>query len=120
MTTSSPTGADDMTLVLERLELAALDAALALVEHEELDRGERLANMRLLHRDGSPWLECSAVVTTLPHTATATALDELARTELEHARVVRLALWRRTCDVYRLDEHGAVEDDPIYRLEDDA
>lgn len=107
-----------LVLVLERRELAAFEAALALVEHE-LGDGERLANMRLAHRYGSPWLECAAVVTTLPRTTI--AFDELAehaRAEVEHARVVRLALWRRTGDVYRLDEHGAVGEDPIYRPED--
>ena len=97
-------GESDLRIVATLRELAAVCAVL----HE---LGLDTANVMLTQRDGSPWLEIDAVAA--PEQAL--TLGETARFALDHGGVVSLALWRYTLAVYRIDEHGAVEDDPVWR-----
>lgn len=107
------------TLGDEDLRMAASTAELRVVARL-LDH-ERLAGYAMLtQRDGSPWLEVSVAVP---------AHDEsrsTVRPELDHlpdptdrvaglgpCGVFRFAIWRYTGKAYRVDAHGAVEDDPI-------
>lgn len=70
------------------------------------------AILRLVHRDGSPWIE----FTTVPIDRTARAWDEHVAARAIH-RPLRFALWRYTLAVYRIGSDGAVEDDPIWTPE---
>jgi hypothetical protein len=69
---------------------------------------------RIVHRDGSPWIEIS--VACGPERPPAT-LDEAERLAIlsrpDGYRVERFALWRYTLRLYRIGPDGAVEDDPI-------
>lgn len=112
-----PLGESDMVIALDHDELIALAGALATVA-SELAPDERLGTMRVLQREGSPWIELDVVVTTQtrearPYDVQASGFREYVRRELAAARVVKLALWRYTLDVYFVDSDGAVRDDPI-------
>lgn len=97
-------GPGDLRIVLTDFEMrCALDAL------EEL--GMVNANVMLTQRDGSPWVEIDAVAQ-LPANLAFADVEEIAALAEGAARLV---LWRYTGAVYRLDEHGAVEDDPIWR-----
>ena len=98
-------GADDLCIVLSRRELDAIAAALRALELDD-------AQLRIVARDGSPWIELD-VVTVSEHLDA--PFGELVRVVLEQTSSRRLALWRYTCAVYELDEHGAVPDEPIWR-----
>lgn len=101
----SPLGIDDLCLVLSRRELDAIADAL-----DGLGLGD--AQLRLVHRDGSPWIELDVVE--VPERYVVAFHERVQRLGRERASR-RFALWRYTGAVYELDEHGAVPDDPIYR-----
>jgi hypothetical protein len=66
--------------------------------------------LRIVHRDGSPWIE--ATVVRLDREARAWS-DSLGAAAI--GEPVELALWRYTLAVYRVGADGAVEDDPFWR-----
>jgi hypothetical protein len=76
---------DELRFTVTPAELRAIAGALDVLDVQH-------GNAMLTARDGSPWLEVDVAMT---------------------HQLVRLALWRRTRAVYRVDEHGAVADDPI-------
>jgi hypothetical protein len=88
-------GPDDLCVVITTAELASLSAALEL----ELGIGGVPTQVRIVHREGSPWIEVDAHRPALEQSERAT---------------VRLALWRYTLAVYRVGDDEAVEDDPIW------
>lgn len=69
-----------------------------------LDHG----NAMLTWRDASPWIEVD--VATGP-----TEAEPFPPADPDKYDLARLALWRRTLDVYRIGRDGAVEDDPFLR-----
>jgi hypothetical protein len=103
----TPLGDGDQVLSPSAEELRALAAALGACTGTPL-------MLRIVHRDGSPWLEFD--VATGPEQPPQ-SLDEATRLAIlsrpSAYSVERFALWRYTLDVYRVDETGAVEDDPI-------
>jgi hypothetical protein len=94
-------GEDDLMFMATSEELAAIAAAIA-----ELQIA--FAVTRLIHRDGSPWIEIDAIETDRVARAWT---DQIAA---EPRRTVRLALWRYTLAVYRVGADSAVEDEPIW------
>lgn len=99
----APLGPGDLCLVATAAELAALIAAT-----RSLDLDPSL--LRIVHRDGSPWIEATAI--RLDHEARAWS-DRLGAAAI--GEPVELALWRYTLAVYRVGADGAVEDDPFWR-----
>jgi hypothetical protein len=103
----TPLGDGDQVLSPSAEELRTMALALDACEGTPL-------MVRIVHRDGSPWVEFD--VATGPERPPQ-SLDEATRLAIlsrpSAYRVERFALWRYTLDVYRLDESGAVEDDPI-------
>jgi hypothetical protein len=108
----APLGPDDLRLVPSTRELRTIAQ---LLDHE------RIAGFAMLTmRDGSPWLEVDIAVPAhgeardylrpevvdLPE-----PVDRVAG--LVPPGVYRFAIWRYTAKAYRVDVHGAVEDDPI-------
>ena len=93
-----PLGDDDMVIAPSTAELRVV-ARLLDAEH--------LAGFtRVIMRDGSPWVEVDVVVPVLELASDGDA-------DTRQPGVYRYAIWRYTGAAYRLDEHGAVEDDPI-------
>lgn len=98
----------DLAVVLRVQELHALRKMLAL-----LQVGPH-AQVRLVARDGSPWLELTVLVSALDPIAE--PFDTIrARDLVAGKRVLRLAMWRRTGAVHEVGPDGAVADDPIYQ-----
>jgi hypothetical protein len=96
----------DMVLVCTRDELRAIGDAM----HE---LGFDPSMLRIVHRDGSPWIEFAAV--RMDRHARAW-IDRVA-VELE-GKVQRFALWRYTLSVFRIEDTGAIEDDePVWTPE---
>lgn len=98
----APLGPEDLRIVLTTDELRAV---VETCEMLDLDLGY----VMLTQRDGSPWVEIAVAETE----RVARPFDPATATPIRAA--TKLALWRYTCAVYRLDEFGAVEDDPIFR-----
>jgi hypothetical protein len=93
-----PLGDEDMVIAPSTSELRVIARLLD---------AERLAGFtRVIQRDGSPWVEVDVVVPALE-----LASDGNAATR--PTGIYRYAIWRYTGAAYRLDEHGAVENDPI-------
>lgn len=103
----TPLGDGDQCLTPTAEELRTIAAVLDACEGHPL-------MTRIVHRDGSPWLEFD--VATGPELPPQ-SFDEARRLALlsrpDGYHVERFALWRYTLDVYRLDADGAVEEDPI-------
>lgn len=100
---SPPLGPGDLLLVATRDELAAICAACVALD---LD----LSILRVVHRDGSPWIEFVAVRLDRQARAWSEVVGAAATGEPQ-----RFALWRYTLAVYRIGDDGAVEDDPVWR-----
>ena len=110
--TRAPLGPEDLRTIPSTGELRAI---VRVLDHEHLAGWTALTQ-----RDGSPWLEVDVVV---PFHGEARdyvrrEVDDLpSRPDrldgLGPGGTHRFALWRYTGAVYRVDVHGAVEDDPI-------
>ena len=108
----SPLGPEDLRMVPSTKELRTM---VAVLDHEQLAGWTMVT-----HRDGSPWVEFDVVV---PFHGEARdyvrpEVDGLpSRSDrldgLGPGGTFRFAIWRYTCKAYRVDHHGAVEDDPI-------
>lgn len=97
-----PLGLGDLQIVLRTEELERLGRAIALVQDAR--------TVRILHRDGSPWVEMDVI--TAPPDAEPFPPADVSRYGHES-----FALWRYTLAVYRVGLDGAVEEDPIDGLE---
>lgn len=103
-----PLAEGDLCLVLSHRELAGIKASLSALEVND-------AQLRIVQREGSPWIEIA--VATVPHeiSAQVTPADsERLAQAVDEIRLFRLALWRYTGSVYRVGDDGAVEDDPVW------
>ena len=106
---AAPLGPGDLCLVVTSDELMAITAFLG------GDLNLHPSMLRIVHRDGSPWIEFAAV--RIDREARVwTNVMSAAAAELEAARPQQFALWRYTLAVYRIGDDGAVEDDPIWTL----
>jgi hypothetical protein len=108
-----PLGANDMVLSLRVPELLMINEAMVWLDRQ-LEAGSTPLALRIVHRDGSPWVEFAVAV------GPVTAIDfDRARRLLDNGELARrvgthrFALWRYTLAVYRVGDDGAVEDDPI-------
>jgi hypothetical protein len=110
----SSLGSEDLRVAPSTAELRVIAR---LLDHERI-AGQALVTMRA----GSPWLEIDVAVPALGGDR------DVVRPEVTPARrpnpraaplglappgVYRYAIWRYTAKAYRVDVHGAVEDDPI-------
>lgn len=99
----APLGEGDLVFVATRDELEAMASLAKAI-------GMDPSLLRIVHRDGSPWIEFVVVL-----------LDREARAwndrvgALVVAEPQRFALWRYTLAVYRIGSDGAVEDEPVWR-----
>jgi hypothetical protein len=98
----SPLGPEDLRVAPSTAELRVIAR---LLDHERI-AGQALVTMR----DGSPWLEIDIAVPMRADTREVVAPE---MSELAPGGVYRYAIWRYTAKAYRIDEHGAAEDDPI-------
>lgn len=105
----APLGDDDLVFVMTSDELMTLAAFLG------GDLNLHPSALRIVHRDGSPWIEFAAV-----------PIDRAARVWTEELPAealrapMRFAMWRYTLAVYRIGSDGAVEDDPVWTLKGGA
>jgi hypothetical protein len=92
----APLGDDDQVITLTTEEHAQLALVIANVADAR--------TMRIVHRDGSPWIELDVAVG-----------PEMAEPfpPVGHYAVHRFALWRYTLAVYAIGADGAVDDDPL-------
>jgi hypothetical protein len=109
---TTPLGPEDLRIAPSTGELRVIAQVL---DHERI-AGQALVTMR----DGSPWLEVDVAVPAMDESRGAVRgeVDDLpepfhAVAGLAPPGIYRFAVWRYTGRAYRVDQHGAVEDDPI-------
>lgn len=103
----------DLVFVISTDELMAIAAFIG------GDMNLHPAILRLVHREGSPWIEFSAVQIDRQARAWTDELSAELLAELG-GRVRRFALWRYTLAVYRIEDDGSVGDDPVWTLKGGA
>lgn len=92
----------DLVVVLRTEELAQIAKL--------MERVADARSVRIVHRDGSPWVEID--VACGPEIA-----EPFPPNDLEAYGVHSFALWRYTMAVYVVGPDGAVDDDPMPGLE---
>jgi hypothetical protein len=102
-----PLAGDDLCMVLTPAELARITAVALRVPNA--------TNMRIVQRDGSPWIEFDVV--SIPGAMSGLAKPwppaPAERAVLLDALLHRYALWRYTLKVYVIERDGSVSDEPV-------
>jgi hypothetical protein len=109
---SPPLAGDDLCMVLTPAELAQISRVALRVQDA--------TNLRIVHREGSPWIELDVVSIPggMERAAKPWPPAPAERAALMDAALHRFALWRYTLKVYVIRPDGAVGDDPIDLEED--